>query len=824
MRRQASPGPDDTTAAPVAASQTALRILWVVGAYFVFGKLGLLLAIPPGYATAVWPASGLALAAGLLWGYRIWPGILLGSILVNIATSWDSSTVALAARSLALATAIGFGAAAQAMAGTWLIRRRVGIANIFTQEADVIRLLMLGGPLSCAINACIGVGSLWAAGLIPAPNVLFNIWTWWVGDSIGVLIFTPLICAWSLRPRGRWLRQQIALSLPMGIVFAAVVALFFYVSSGEQRRLSTEFHNRAGDYAAELQKVVDANLDLLGALRSFYAASDHVSRAEFSTFVGGVIDHYPAIQTVGWAPRVEPGNLTSFVEAMRQEGLADYQVFDRNADHQRIPIANRAEYFPLAYLVPDRGNEAARGYDVTSETLRRAAVDRALRSGRAAVTTRIRLVQDESGGAGVILYLPIYRNGDPAQGPVLGLASIAMRVDQLALTALGDRPLLGLQARILDGPSDGSTELWNLGASKPTATSKIAEAVSLPIRVADRSWTLQFLLPADYLVAHRSWQAWGLLAVGLSLTALLGMLLLVLLARQSKVEELVASRTDELLQAEQRRAAAQAQLSSYAADLERSNKELEQFAYVASHDLQAPLRGILSFSHLLKQRYVGKPLEGKGEEFIQHIELSARHMEALIRDLLAFSRVGRHDRRHEVVDCEEVLAQVLTQIAGIAEPRNASISHEPLPRVRGSRVEIFQLFQNLIVNGLKFQPGEQPRIHIFAAREGSVWRVSIQDFGIGIAPQHQERIFQMFQRLHAGAAFEGTGIGLAICQKIVAAHGGRIWVESSPGQGAIFNFTLPAAEGGDDPSVAGSAGVRDAIKSESLPPAPANRA
>jgi light-regulated signal transduction histidine kinase (bacteriophytochrome) len=242
------------------------------------------------------------------------------------------------------------------------------------------------------------------------------------------------------------------------------------------------------------------------------------------------------------------------------------------------------------------------------------------------------------------------------------------------------------------------------------------------------------------------------------------------------------------------RTAVQRQLAGYAAELERSNRELEQFASVASHDLQAPVRGVLSFVQLLAERYRGKVLEGKAEEFLKHIEQSAVHMKALIDGLLALSRIGRQGSDHHAVDCGALLQEVKAQLTSLLSERNACILCETLPMVRGSRLEIFQVFQNLIVNGLKFQPGDAPRIHVFATQEGEMWRLSVQDFGIGIAARHQERIFRIFQRLHS-SDYEGTGIGLAICEKIVTGHGGRIWVESEPGRGATFHFTLPAAAG-----------------------------
>lgn len=768
------------SALPTATPVPLLRAIVLVAlAYAISGRLGLLLAIPPGYATAVWPASGVALASTLLWGYRVWPGILIGSFLVNISTSWDASSAAQIVRSLLLAGAIGAGAALQATVGAWAVRRWTRFRNIFQGEAEIIRVLLLGGPLGCVVNATVSVGALWFAGLIPQPNLLFNWWTWWVGDSIGVLIFTPLVCAWSLRPPAQWRRQQIALSVPMGVVFAAVVALFFYVSAGEQRRLYASFDARAAYFGAELQEAVDTNLQMLTALNSLYAASDTVDRAEFESFVSHMLPQYPAVQVVAWAPQIRAARLPDFEQQMRDAGHPQYRVYDTDAQGHAVEPAARDTYLPVAYIVPGGGNQRVLGYDVTSEPTRRDAVQRALRSGTASASAWIHLVQDETHRLSTILYLPLHGKAPDT----LGVASAVLRLDTLLRTAFADMHDQGLHARVYDGQDITSARVFAIDATELPAH-KIARQISIPVRVADRVWAAQFLLPADHLVANRSWQAWGLLAAGLLLTALLGILLLVLLARQARVEELVNSRTSELREAQQR-------LVGKAADLERSNRELEQFASVASHDLQAPVRGVLSFAQLLRQRYAGKVLEGKGVDFLQHIEQSAVHMKALIDGLLALSRIGRQEQ-HENVDCEKLLAEVETQIAGIVHERQARISHRPLPVVHGSRLEIFQVFQNLIVNGLKFQPGDSPRIEIGAEHEGAMWRLSVRDHGIGIAPQHQERIFRIFQRLHS-TAYEGTGIGLAICEKIVTGHGGRIWVESTPGAGAVFHFTLPAA-------------------------------
>lgn len=241
--------------------------------------------------------------------------------------------------------------------------------------------------------------------------------------------------------------------------------------------------------------------------------------------------------------------------------------------------------------------------------------------------------------------------------------------------------------------------------------------------------------------------------------------------------------------------AVQRQLRKQAQSLKRSNEELEQFAYIASHDLQSPLRGIAGFAGLLKSRHQNE-LSETASEYLELILQSVKHMASLISDLLSFSKVGREDRAFVATDCEQLFAEVCGRLSELIQSRGATVSHDPLPVIAGIPYELGQVLQNLLSNAIKFQPGEHPRVHVSARAEGSGWRFSVRDFGIGIEKAHQEQIFRIFQRLHTADEFEGTGIGLAICQKVVHRHGGRIWVESEPGQGATFYFSLkglPAA-------------------------------
>jgi len=243
-------------------------------------------------------------------------------------------------------------------------------------------------------------------------------------------------------------------------------------------------------------------------------------------------------------------------------------------------------------------------------------------------------------------------------------------------------------------------------------------------------------------------------------------------------------------QAESGLRAAHEELSRRAQDLARSNGELQQFAYVASHDLQEPLRMISSYTQLLMRRY-GKLFDEDATEFMDFIVDGAARMKQLIEDLLAYSRVGTRGREPEPTDAQAALDQALANLRAAIESSGATVTHDALPVVRADAPQLAQLFQNLVGNAVKFRGAEPPRIHVGVREKDDQVVLSVRDNGIGIDPQYFERIFVIFQRLHSKAEYEGTGIGLAICKKIVDRHGGRIWVESQPGQGSTFYCTLP---------------------------------
>jgi len=243
-------------------------------------------------------------------------------------------------------------------------------------------------------------------------------------------------------------------------------------------------------------------------------------------------------------------------------------------------------------------------------------------------------------------------------------------------------------------------------------------------------------------------------------------------------------------EARQQLKASQAEMKNLNESLQRSNDDLQHFAYIASHDLQEPLRMVSSYLQLLERRYK-EELDAGAREFIDFAVDGATRMQGMINDLLLYSRVTTHGKEFEAIDCDAVLEKVLNNLKVSIEECSAEITHNHLPVILGDMHQLIQVFQNLITNAVKFRGDKSPMIQISVQEKGDVWEFAVADNGMGFDSKHADRIFEMFQRLHGRGEIAGSGIGLAVIKKIIERHGGRIWAESAPGEGATFRFTMP---------------------------------
>lgn len=749
----------------------AAAIAAMAAAYYLSGRLGLLLAVPPGYATAVWPPSGIALAGVMVYGLRLCPGVWLGSFAINVGTGLDTSGAAAALNSMLIPAIIALGATAQTAAGAWLVRRFVGYRNILTQELDIVRILLLGGPLACLINSSIGVGTLWLRGAIAADAVLFNWWTWWVGDSIGVLVFAPVVLVWAVSSDRAWLRQKLSVVLPLLLVFGLVVAAFVVTSSREQARVQTDFENTGNGVAQRLRAEVDRSSVALSAVAGLFGGTREVRPEEFDRMAERMLAQLPGLDSITWDLMLADAERSAFEAAMRARGQVDFRITELDANKQRVPARHRESYVIVAMgRQKDHGLDPSIGLDLMSEPVRREVLERAQRSSGPAASGRIELVGPALQAEGFLIVQAVYDRAAPQQAR--GYAVVRVRTRDIMAAALDDVLLNGIKVRLLDRSAPAAREvLYGDDADPQSGHSGGSLSHVVPLDLAQRDWELEFTLPAAYLVAHRSWGAWLVLAGGLLLTALLGILQLVVVGRAAKVHELVDQRTAELAAAYQ---------------------DLEAFSYSVAHDLRAPLRAIDGFSRILLREHA-QEFSGNANEFLHRVRAGTQQMGQMIDDLLSFSRLSRQPIKKQNVESAALVRRCLDELRDGPEQQAVEFSIGDLPPCEADPSLIKQVWINLLSNALKYtRKCEIARIEISCTRNADELVYHVKDNGVGFDMRYADKLFGVFQRLHRAEDYEGTGVGLAIVQRIIRRHGGRVWVEAQPDQGAMFYFTLPA--------------------------------
>lgn len=742
----------------------ALRIVVVAGAYYVVGRLSNLLAIPPAYASAVWPAAGIALAAAILWGRAVLPGVLIGAFAVNLPQSHGDPAVA---------TSIAVGAALQAGAGAWIARRIAGPGNPLDGPSSVLSTLFVAGPLSCLVSPTWGIATLMIAQPVWFENRAFEWATWWAGDTIGVLLFLPVLLAWTAKPVEVWRVRRWTLTLPLVACFCLVVV--FFIKSSEAETQAT-VQNRYRPIAAAIVREIDGAKSAVLALAGFFRASENVKPDEFEIFAKQELEQRPSVRALEWSPAV-PRERRAIVEKEARDGGAEGFYIKEWASPQQLRAApDRDRYFPVYYVEPRELNAPTIGYDLASEPVRWAGMSAAIASSFPSVTGRLRRAQDPDRGWSVMLFAPVYFDAQPPvrgedrDRSVRGLAVGVLNLDDLVVKATAGHDPDHLRIQIDD--LSASPEERRLSGQQEFDPDVVID--SLAWEDCGRKWEIRV---GSAVRPPRLWSSWYVLAGGLLFTGLFGAFMLELVTRHIHVERLVAVRTSELGRAND--------------ELQRSNLELQRFAHVASHDLREPLRTMGSYAQLLGESAV--ELQPDNRKFLERILGAARRMQALVDALLALSRVEGGATKMERVPLEKLVGFALENLQPPIEAAGARIEVGELPTVACDPSQIVQLFQNLIANAVKFRrEGVVPYVRIHCRRDGDFFEISVKDNGIGIAPEHHARVFEMFERLHTRERYGGTGIGLAICRKIVDRHGGRIWLESLPEGGSVFRFTLRA--------------------------------
>ncbi|CAK0779864.1 putative Histidine kinase [Gammaproteobacteria bacterium] len=521
-----------------------LRISALALMLFTSGWLGLKLAVPPGYASPLWPPAGIALAALLIGGQALWPGIWLGSFALNF---WLGMTGPVPHWEVAMLSAAGIatGSTLQALIASLLSQRWVG-PGVPHLDSPLSILLFLGltGPAACFIAPTLGVGSLIALGVMPPQGAFFSWWNWWIGDSLGVILLTPLLFCFTALPSHLWRPRRLTVALPLLVVLFVLGLGFATVFHSEETRVQLAFDRQADFIGNAIINNINQAIDDALDLRDLYQFSNDVDRTTFKAFAREVLHRYPNLHAIEWIPRVPREQRELMERKAQSEGLPEFKITEKNPMGVLIPAQERAEYFPVYFIEPLAGNEKAIGFDIASEPTRRAALQVADTIGQLTATPRLPLIQ---GQYGIFLLMPIMARSDQSFPAPRGYTLLILKIEQVVEQALTkiDRDAVEISLRDQSAPPNNSA-LYVETLERRSPGNISLKPWQSDLSVANRSWRIEIHPQSDFIKHHMSQLPWFILVNGLLYTSLLGTYLLTLSGRSSAIQSLVLERTSQL--------------------------------------------------------------------------------------------------------------------------------------------------------------------------------------------------------------------------------------------------------------------------------------
>ncbi len=506
-----------------------LSTLVLSAAYIICGKLSLLLAIPPGYASAIFPPAGIALAAAFIAGKRTAPGILLGSFLLNLWIGYDNSQQ-LSLLGCGVAFLIACASLLQAIVGGVLLRKVIGYPAAFDNLRDVLSFQILS-PVICLISATLSVSSLMLLGFLPSSSFMLSWLIWWGGDTLGVLVLLPLTMVVAGEPRALWRKRLSTVAIPMIFVFSMLVILYVNVSHWEQKESLVEFRLQSQRVADTIQARFDEQESLLEQTKGLFAGDDHVTADEFQRFTQQALKRFPMIKAIEWAPRIESVNRQQF-ETAQQAQWPDFKIRDRNIANTLQAAGERPFYFPITYVEPRQGNQIAFGFDIVSTRERSDTVQKAIRTGRSTATPPLHLLQSPNLYGFLLLHaVQNSRSGD-------GVVLTVIRADEFLEKLLPkDKELLWIR---LTDVGTAQEVYSNFPKAAPAA------AWQQKLIFGQREFLFETAPSPIYLAKHRGWQSALVLAAGVLVTGLLGSFLILGTGYTARVEALVEEKVAEL--------------------------------------------------------------------------------------------------------------------------------------------------------------------------------------------------------------------------------------------------------------------------------------
>ncbi len=535
----------------------------------------MLLATPPSNASPIWPAAGVALAGILIYGNRILPGLIIAVLATQIYSFLEISNIDKILLSIRIGSIAALGSFIQAILGAKLIKRFIGDDSSLIEDKKIIGFFLLGGPVSCTISATFGLLALYFENLIVAKDLLLAWGTWWVGDTIGVLIFTPLTLLLFSPKKSFWKRKQAIVAYLLLGLFLAVVIIFKYSETQEHQRISSEFQRQVALVDGALKSRIEHHLEINLALKGFLENVEAINSKKFHHFTLPFLNRYSNIQALEWIPRITYG------QKLQLEQSKKFIIYEADENNNLVPAKKKAIYFPIYFVEPKFTNQRAIGFDISSNPQVFPVIDKVIKSSKTQATGAIQLVQDGIKKPGIVLYSPVYRIDQPIinelhkQKYFSGFAASVFRINDLVENVLDQLPETNLTLSI----KDNERILFDSFSKKYShQLNFIALKQSEKINFAGRSWTIVYKPSLQFYAKQQSWVTWWILLGGLLLTGLIGIGTLLLTGRSKRVEELVKIKTRDLEAANTHLSEEIKKRQHFQAELASRNLVLEQLA------------------------------------------------------------------------------------------------------------------------------------------------------------------------------------------------------------------------------------------------------
>jgi signal transduction histidine kinase len=632
----------------------------------------------------------------------------------------------------------------------------------------------------------------------------------------------------SARPLASGSAKQAAIAplwwayFPVGLMalMGVMITIVQYTQSVEraQNQVETAFRDVARDRILVVRREIREAVGIVQDIASFFEASKIVERRDFRKFVGPSLKRFPGIRKLVWVPKVSAEDRSAFVASAR-ESFPPFDITETGPSGEPVSAQERPVYYPSLYVQPYGSNKTELGLDLGLDPVASALLREAELAREARISPGIRLDGDAEGEKAIAIAAPVFieseesdGEGDPSPTDIRGFALGVFLIGDIVELGLANLSLGAIDLHFYQHRADGENELLYRHYSRvrdQTATDLGAETPGLSldeqIEVGGQQWLVVCnAAPERYQIEFFS--SWVILGGGLAFTALLTTYLISLVGRARRVRVEVEQRTSQLQEVVQalsremlERKSAERELqrlneslehhiASRTAEAERKAQYLEQFAYVTSHDLKAPLRAVANLAQWIEED-LDKRLDDSSREQLSLLRDRVRRMNDLIEGLLEYSRVGKTGDAASDVETGELIAEV---IDSLSPPKGFKIKvRGEMPTLHADRLQLGQVFSNLLSNSLKHHGDDKGKIRIAVKDRGEMYEFSVCDDGPGIAPEYHDKVFQMFQTLASSDYKNSTGIGLALVKKIVEEHGGKIWIESEPGEGACVYFTWP---------------------------------